>query len=243
MMCVARTPWARDLTQHSTLGIMPPARMPSVMSFLVPAMSVSVTRVPTSSLSMRMPGTSVISTSFSAFRAAAISPAAVSALILRAWPVGSAATDAITGMMSWSTRILTMVGSMAVTSPTYPRSTLLVWRARMSCPSFPHRPTAVPPSELISVTRDLFTFPTSTISTTSMVASSVTRSPFLNLASMPSFPSQVLISGPPPCTSTGLIPTSDIRTRSLTTPAFRVGSFIAAPPYLITIVLLWNLFR
>mmetsp|Transcript_62273 Transcript_62273/g.197166 ORF Transcript_62273/g.197166 Transcript_62273/m.197166 type:complete len:312 (+) Transcript_62273:382-1317(+) len=78
---------------------------------------------------------------------------------------------------------------------------------------------------------------------TSMVASSVTRSPFLNLASMPSFPSQVLISGPPPCTSTGLIPTSDIRTRSLTTPAFRVGSFIAAPPYLITIVLLWNLFR
>ena len=46
----------------------------------------------------------------------------------------------------------------------------------------------------------------------------MTRSPFLNCASMPSLLSQMLISGPPPCTSTGRMPTVDKSTRSLITP-------------------------
>jgi len=49
---------------------------------------------------------------------------------------------------------------------------------------------------------------------------SVTRSPFLNSALMPSFSSQVLISGPPPCTKTGRMPTHERSTRSLMTPAY-----------------------
>ena len=48
---------------------------------------------------------------------------------------------------------------------------------------------------------------------------SVTLRPFLNWASMPSFFSQVLISGPPPCTKTGLTPMDASRTRSLMTPS------------------------
>jgi len=64
----------------------------------------------------------------------------------------------------------------------------------------------------------------------------VTRSPFLKFGSMPTFPSHVLISGPPPCTNTGLTPTHASRTRSLMTPCFNVGSFMAAPPYFTTTV-------
>ena len=68
------------------------------------------------------------------------------------------------------------------------------------------------------------------------VSPSVTRSPFLNSASIESFFSQPLISGPPPCTSTGRMPTQDRSTRSLMTPALSEASTIAAPPYLTTIV-------
>ena len=46
----------------------------------------------------KMPGVSVSRISFSALRAAAISPATVSALILYDWPSLSAATLAITGI-------------------------------------------------------------------------------------------------------------------------------------------------
>ncbi len=48
---------------------------------------------------------------------------------------------------------------------------------------------------------------------------SVTRKPFLKFGSMPSLLSHVLISGPPPCTSTGRMPTHANSTRSLITPA------------------------
>jgi len=72
---------------------------------------------------------------------------------------------------------------------------------------------------------------------------SVTRRPFLKTASMPSLLSHMLISGPPPWTSTGRMPTVASSTRSDTTPAFKLLSFIAAPPYLITIVFPRNLCR
>ena len=51
-----------------------------------------------SSRSRRIPGVSVSRISFSACRAAASSPATVSALMLWAWPSRSAATEEITGM-------------------------------------------------------------------------------------------------------------------------------------------------
>jgi len=51
---------------------------------------------------------------------------------------------------------------------------------------------------------------------------SVTRRPFLNCASMPTLLSQLLISGPPPCTSTGRMPTHASSTKSLITPSCAV---------------------
>ena len=59
---------------------------------------------------------------------------------------------------------------------------------------------------------------------------SVTRRPFLNSALIPSLSSHVLISGPPPCTSTGLTPTQASKTRSLMTPAYRYKAYRKAKP-------------
>mmetsp|Transcript_1705 Transcript_1705/g.10511 ORF Transcript_1705/g.10511 Transcript_1705/m.10511 type:complete len:226 (+) Transcript_1705:1772-2449(+) len=129
-----------------------------------------------------------------------------------------------------------MLASTELTSPTKPMSGLVTCLARMSFPSFPQSPTAFPPALLIRETMDLFTLPTRTISTTSMVAPSVTRSPFLKLGSIPTRDNHVLISGPPPCTNTTRNPTSASSTTSEMTPAFSVGSFMAAPPYLTTTV-------
>mmetsp|Transcript_4522 Transcript_4522/g.11239 ORF Transcript_4522/g.11239 Transcript_4522/m.11239 type:complete len:336 (-) Transcript_4522:56-1063(-) len=195
------------------------------------------------SLSRMTPGTSVMRMSFSACRAAAISPAAVSALMLSAWPPSPLATVATTGMESESTSVFSSEGFTPVTSPTKPMSFSIIWRAMMVLPSFPQRPTARPPASLIRETMLLFTRPTRTISTRSIVGPSVTRSPFLKLGSMPTFSSQELISGPPPCTRTGRMPTQASSTMSATTPALRLGSFIAAPPYLMTTVLPRNFCR
>ncbi len=52
----------------------------------------------------------------------------------------------------------------------------------MKAPSWPVRPTALPPAWLMSSTTSLFTWPPSTISTTSMVSASVTRMPCTNVA-------------------------------------------------------------
>ena len=73
-----------------------------------------------------------------------------------------------------------------------------------------------------------------------MVASSVTRRPFTNLASMPTFSTQRLISLPPPCTMIGLNPTSFKSVTSLMT--FRCSSslLMALPPYFTTIYFLLN---
>ncbi len=45
------------------------------------------------------------------------------------------------------------------------------------------------------------------------------------------------MSGPPPCTTTGFIPTYLRSTTSRANSSFSSGSVIAAPPYLITTVL------
>ena len=71
-----------------------------------------------------------------------------------------------------------------VTSPTNPSSSSRT-RPRRVLPSLPQMPTARPPATLMRDTSDLFTLPTSTISTISMVSASVTRNPFRNLGSMP----------------------------------------------------------
>src|ERR671936_2241795 len=48
------------------------------------------------------------------------------------------------------------------------------------------------------------------------------------------------MSGPPPCTTTGFIPTYLSSTTSRAKSSVSSGSVIAAPPYLITTVRPWN---
>ena len=76
--------------------------------------------------------------------------------------------------------------------------------------------------------------PVSTIFTTSMVAPSVTRSPLTNFGSMPRRFCHEEISGPPPWTSTGRMPTKRSSTTSWRKAS--TSSPIAAPPSLITSV-------
>src|SRR5213594_901480 len=86
----------------------------------------------------------------------------------------------------------------------------------------------------------LLILPTSTISTISTVSSSVTRMPPTKRGSLPSRFISAPICGPPPWTMTGLIPTSRSRITSLANRSFRSARSIAAPPYLMTIVLPLN---
>ena len=62
------------------------------------------------------------------------------------------------------------------------------------------------PCWLIRPTSSRWTWPTSTIRTTSIASGVVTRSPPRNSDSMPSRSSMLEICGPPPCTTTGLKP-------------------------------------
>mmetsp|Transcript_48484 Transcript_48484/g.123010 ORF Transcript_48484/g.123010 Transcript_48484/m.123010 type:complete len:249 (+) Transcript_48484:549-1295(+) len=99
----------------------------------------------------------------------------------------------------------------------------------------PPRPTARMPAAPIVATIPLLTLPMRTMATTSIVAASVTRRPRTNLGSMPIFASHELISGPPPCTSTGFRPSAR---SSATSRMVRSGdSTMAAPPYLMTTTL------
>ena len=83
----------------------------------------------------------------------------------------------------------------------------------------------------------MFTLPASTISTTSIVSRSVYRRPPTNFGSLPTLASISLISGPPPCTSTTLIPTVESSTMSSITADFSSSETMALPPYLMTTVL------
>ncbi len=80
----------------------------------------------------------------------------------------------------------------------------------------------------------------STISTTFITRSSVTRMPCRNSLLMPILVRRSPICGPPPWTITGFMPTSFSITTSRAKPAFSAGSVIALPPYLMMMVLSWN---
>jgi len=83
------TPPSRARAQQSAFGIIPLVRMPSFLRASNCGLSTAFRREFSSFISRKMPRTSVISTSFSAFRAAAIFAAAISAFILRAFPSSS----------------------------------------------------------------------------------------------------------------------------------------------------------
>src|SRR3954469_8611452 len=127
--------------------------------------------------------------------------------------------------------------------PTKPRS-VPSWAAalatRNSKPSSPQRPTAGWPWRLRRSTMSLLTLPTRTIFATSTVSASLTRSPPTNCTGSPRRSMKLVISGPPPCTTIGLIPTYLSSTTSRANSSRSAGSSIAAPPYLMTTVLPWN---
>jgi hypothetical protein len=110
-------------------------------------------------------------------------------------------------------------------------------RASISRASLPDRPTARPPAAWMAPTICLLMLPARTISTISTVAASVTRSPSTKELWIFRRSSIALICGPPPCTTTGLMPTCLSRTTSRAKPSASAAEPIAWPPYLITKVL------
>ena len=181
-------------------------------------------------------------------RAAASAAAAVSALTLSTWPVGSpsgpisGATEETTGMRPASITSRMAAGFTPVTSPTSPRSTSTpstpapVRRARNRPASSPEDPTAYGPCELISPTSSRPTWPVRTMRTTSMASGVVTRSPPRNSEEIPRRSSIALICGPPPCTTTGCTPTWCRNTTSSANAARSSSETMALPPYLMTMV-------
>ena len=94
----------------------------------------------------------------------------------------------------------------------------------------------MPPWALIACTIRLLILPASTISTTSTVASSLTRLPSTNSDLMSSRFSISLIIGPPPCTTTGLTLHCFISTTSRANSAIAASLPMAWPPSLMTMV-------
>src|SRR5262249_42908537 len=113
-------------------------------------------------------------------------------------------------------------------------------RARMSVPSLPERPTALPPWWLISPTISLLIRPTRTISTLSSASWPVPRFPPTKRGSSPRRFIIAPICGPPPCTMTGRMPTSRSSTTSRANCSLRPTSSMAEPPNLMTSVLPWK---
>ena len=202
-MTTARTPLSMASSAVSVLGIIPPAMVPSVMSSRIWAAVISVKTSPSAFFT---PATSVSSKRRSALSAPAIAPAAVSPLILNVSPFSPAPRGAITGIMLPLNRSIRIVASMAAGVPTKP-SFGSVWVQVINWASLPESPTARPPWAPMACTIRLFTRPLRTISTTSMVAASVTLLPPTNSDWMFRRSSIALIIGPPPCTITGFAPT------------------------------------
>src|SRR3954452_2818522 len=111
---------------------------------------------------------------------------------------------------------------------------------RKSWPSSPDSPTADCPCRLSRITMSLLTLPTRTILATSTVSSSDTRRPPTNSTGRFSRSMKLVISGPPPWTTTGSSPTYLSSTTSRAKSSRSCGSSIAAPPYLTTTVRPWN---
>ena len=91
----------------------------------------------------------------------------------------------------------------------------------------------------MAVTISLLIFPASTISTTSTVAASVTRRPSTKEERIWRRSSIALICGPPPWTTTGLIPTCFSSTTSRAKSLAASSSPMAWPPYLMTMTASW----
>ena len=130
-------------------------------------------------------------------------------------------------------------GLISVTSPTKPSSGSLA-TARIRPASMPLSPTAYRPWTLIAATSCGLTWPFSTIRAISTVLASVTRRPSTNVVSMPRRAISSEICGPPPCTTTGRMPTSRISTMSSANDASASWSEVPAsalPPYFTTTVL------
>ena len=192
------------------------------------------------------PATSVSRNSRAAPIAAAMAPAMVSALTLYVMPSAPLATGAITGTISAAINTSIRRRSTATGSPTKPRSTArsmllsasrvvrVALTARTRPASLPQIPAARPPAALIQPTSSLLIDPASTISATCAVAASVTRKPSTNSDRIPSRPSIAPICGPPPWTTTGLMPHALSRTISSAKSRASSGSPIAWPPYLTT---------
>src|SRR3989344_3242877 len=145
-------------------------------------------------------------------------------------------------MYRFDVRSTSICGSIASTSPTWPRSTRLPPEALtrfavIRRPSLPLTPPARPPWREISSTISLLITPPSTISTISIVSLSVTRTPSTKRGSLPRRFIMSEICGPPPWTMTGLSPMYFIRTTSSANPALSASSTWALPPYLMTRVL------
>ena len=142
------------------------------------------------------------------------------------------------GRKSFSNRSCKIFGLTSVISPTNPMSCPFEYffSTLSSPPSFPLIPIALTPSASTICTRDLLTLD-NTISAISIVAASVFLSPLINSGSMPTFPTHLLISLPPPWTMIGLKPTNFNRVTSCITLFFNSSSTIALPPYLTTMIL------
>ena len=141
----------------------------------------------------------------------------------------------MTGMSSSLSSSCTIDGSMLATSPTKPSRSSRISTV-MSPASSPDSPTAYEPCWLSAATISRLTLPTSAMRTMSTLSASVTRSPSTNSGSLPSRRMRSVICGPPPCTTTGFMPTSRMSTTSWANRSASAGSSIAWPPYLITTV-------
>src|SRR5712692_1393420 len=241
MMWAFAVPPRSARNDDSTFGSIPPSITDSSIRR---SASLGLSVVMSPPWSPRMPCTSVRWMSFSAPSAAATSPATRSALMLYVSPEAPTPTGAMTGMNPWSSRSRIASGLTCSTSPTSPMSTSSPEgsrcsrrRARMSEPSLPESPTALPPWKLIRPTISLLILPTRTISTISTVSSSVTRMPPTNFGSLPSRFMSAPIWGPPPWTITGSMPTKRSRITSSANDRLRSPCSMAEPPYLMTTVL------
>ena len=201
------------------------------------------TRDPLSGQLVYRPSTLVRITRRSAPSAAASAPAAVSALTLYTSPSAPGAMVETTGIRPASIKSnkdSDLTSTMSPTSPMSvgaPPTSTRRFSAVNSPASSPEVPTASGPWALIRPTSSRPTWPKRTMRTTSMTSGVVTRKPPRNSPSRPSRRSIAEICGPPPCTTTGLMPTVRRNTMSWAKAAFSRSSVMALPPYLITTTL------
>ena len=200
--------------------------------------------------SLKTPGTSVKMINFSAFISPAIAPATVSALRFNVVPSSAIPIGEMTGMKSFSVYISSISGLIFLISPTKPKSissispvssSFILWiflQAWINLLSLPDNPAPFPSCKQIWETISVLMLPTRTIFTMLMVSSSVTLKPLMNLGSLPNFFMDLVISGPPPWTTIGCMPTYFKSTVSPAVEAIASSSTIAWPPYLIMTFLL-----